>query len=406
MESTDSETKLTFPKGFLIGAALSAHQAEGNNSNSDWWQYEQEGKLPKSGEACDHYNRFEEDFAMAQQIGLNAVRISIEWARIEPTQGKWNSTAIEHYRQVLQSMKNHGLTRMVTLWHWTLPKWLADKGGFSTDEGLEAFARFAWFVAQNLGAEVDLWVTLNEPELYALQAYKHGSFPPFIKSSLLTARINKNLIKAHKMAYQAIKSVNENAQVGIAKNSPLLKPYRPANLFDRIVAVAANKLNFNFLEKVRSELDFIGLNYYTHISIKFSWKHGYIDMNQNHATGKELVFDDPQRSEMGWLLYPQGIYEVFKKLKKYGKPIYVTESGIADGADKKRYDYIRTTLASIQQAISEGMDVRGFFYWSLIDNYEWTYGFGPRFGLIKIDYDSKKRTVRDSTRIFKEIETK
>src|SRR3989344_4443927 len=153
MASEQSDTKIKFPKGFLLGAAASAHQTEGNNMNSDWWRSEQQGLLPKSSDAADHYNRFDEDFQLAQGLGLNAVRISIEWARIEPVEGQWDSTAIEHYKKVLKSMKDHGLTRMVTLWHWTLPQWLAAKGGFETNVGVEAFARFSWFVAQNLGKD-------------------------------------------------------------------------------------------------------------------------------------------------------------------------------------------------------------------------------------------------------------
>ncbi|OGE83632.1 MAG: hypothetical protein A3B10_00565 [Candidatus Doudnabacteria bacterium RIFCSPLOWO2_01_FULL_44_21] len=392
--SQHPETNLQFPKGFLIGAAASAHQVEGNNANSDWWHFEQMGKLPKSGLACDHYNRFDDDFGIAQQIGLNAMRISIEWARIEPEEGKWSAAAIEHYKKVLRSMKDHGLTRMVTLWHWTLPKWLADKGGFETNEGVEAFARYAWFVAQNLGKEVDFWVTLNEPEIYTLLGYKQAIHPPFIRSNYLTYRVMRNLIWAHRAAFKAIKTVLGDVPVGIAKNSACYQPFRKNNFLDSFIIFVFRYLDFYLLNRIHKQLDFIGLNYYFLRKIKFDWRHLYLEMKPN---------DPLNFSDMGWYLFPEGIYRVLLNLKKFHKPIYVTENGLADARDDRRPKFLQDTLFWINRAIEKKVDVRGYFYWSLTDNYEWHDGFGPKFGLVAIDYQNLKRTVRPSAKIFKQI---
>lgn len=399
------ETKLQFPKGFLLGAAAAAHQVEGNNTNSDWWYWEQQGKLPKSGAACDHYNRFDEDFGLASQIGLNAMRISIEWARIEPQEGRWDGSTVEHYKKVLQSMKAHGLTRMVTLWHWTLPKWLADKGGFETKEGVEAFGRFAWFVAQNLGKEVDLWVTINEPEVYALASYKQGIHPPFKQSLLLTWRVLENLIEAHRAAYKAIKEALGDVPIGIAQNNAYFEPYSKHNPLDRLTTLIMDRIsNHYFLQKIQNYQDFIGLNYYFHNVIKFNWRHGFREMNDNFNFGQMKLDDAINRSDMGWFLYPEGIYHLLLDLKKYQKPIYITENGLADGVDNRRPKFLHETLGWLVKAIADGVDLRGYFHWSLTDNYEWHNGFGPRFGLVEIDYVTQARKVRPSAKIFKEVQ--
>ena len=404
MEESTPETKIQFPKGFLMGAASAAHQVEGDNINSDWWYWEQQGRLPKSGLACDHYHKFDEDFVLAEKIGLNAMRISIEWARLEPEEGRWDSSAIEHYKKVLQSMKAHNLTRMVTLWHWTLPKWLSDKGGFETKTGVEAFTRYAWFVAQNLGAEVDLWVTINEPEVYTNGAYRQGEKPPFKKGLLIARRVMQNLVEAHKGAYKAIKEVLGDVPVGLAKNNVYYEPYRKNNLLDRLATYLVDQIsNHYFLEKTQKHLDFIGLNYYFYSRLKFGPKTGFEEMNHNFNYGQLSLEDSINRSDMGWVLYPKGIYHVLLALKKYHKPIYVTENGLADSTDSRRPKFLQETLGWLMQALSEGVDLKGYLHWTLTDNYEWQHGFEPRFGLIEMNYETQERKVRQSAAIFKEI---
>lgn len=403
-EKAQTNGKIHFPKGFLLGAAAASHQVEGNNTNSDWWHWEQQGKLPPSGSAADHYNRFEEDFQIAHDIGLNAMRISISWPRIEPQEGQWNTEAVEHYRKVLQTMKKQGLTRMVTLWHWVVPKWFADNGGFENKAGVEAFARFAWFIAENLGTEIDLWCTLNEPEVYCHEAYSSGRFPPFKKNFLMYYMVLRNLIVAHKKAYAAVKKVLPDAKVGIAKNVSYYEPYRKNNLLDRILVFFADRIgNHYFFEKIQRQLDFVGINYYFFNRVKFDGRFGYKEMNYNFKQGQMSLDDSQNRSDMGWYLYPKGLYHLILSMRRYKLPIYVTENGLADAADTRRPKYLRQALEWVSKAVAKKADVRGYFHWSLTDNYEWTQGYGPRFGLVEIDYASQKRTIRKSTEVLKEV---
>ncbi|HEV8601729.1 MAG TPA: family 1 glycosylhydrolase [Patescibacteria group bacterium] len=391
---TPQETKINLPKDFLFGAASAAHQVEGNNTNSDWWEYEQMGRLPRSGKAADHYNRFEEDFKIAKSVGLTAMRISLEWSRIEPEEGKWAVSEIEHYKKVLRKLKELGLKRMVTLHHYTLPQWVMDRGGFETKQGVEAFARFSWFIAQNLGAEIDFWITINEPELYALMAYQRGIFPPFKKNNLSAFKVLKNLIRAHKSSYKAIKEARPEALISIAKNSAFYEPYRKDNFLDRVVAFISNKLgNHYFLDKIKHQMDFIGLNYYFYRSLKFDFKTGYQVMNS-----QELP-----KSDMGWQTYPEGIYYLLKDYKKYKKPIYITENGIANAADDMRSDFIRQHLYWIGKAMDFGIEVKGYFYWSLTDTFEWENGFDPKFGLVEVNFETMERKIRKSAYTFEEL---
>ena len=388
--------KLKLPENFLLGAAMSAHQVEGNNSNSDWWGWEQKGRVPKSGKACDHYNRYSEDFSIAKDIGLNAVRISIEWARIEPREGQFDLEQIEHYRKVLLDLKSKGLTAFVTLHHFTLPNWLAEKRGFLNSRAPELFARYAGYVTAHLGGHISLLGTINEPEVYALMPYIKGLWPPFEKNIFHAFQIIHKLTRAHNLAYRAVKKVAPNLPVGIVKNNVYYEPFRKTNLLDKITCRIARYVgNFYILNRVRNHSDFIGLNYYFSHVFKFSITRGV----------KDMTTEDP-KSDMGWRTYPKGLYYLLLELKRYNKPVYITENGIANAHDDMRKRYIKEHVEWALQAKNEGADLRGYFYWSLLDNYEWADGFGPRFGLVEIDYDNdQKRNVRKSAEIFKEIKS-
>ncbi|MEK9209301.1 MAG: glycoside hydrolase family 1 protein [Patescibacteria group bacterium] len=397
---------LKFPKDFLWGAATSSHQVEGGNVNdwSEWekenaerlakeartyWQKWQQDKFsemfePKnyiSGKACDHYNRFREDFDIAKQLGHNAHRFSIEWSRIESEEGKFNEEAIEHYRQVIGALRERNIEPMVTLWHWPIPLWLRDKSGFKNRKIKFYFSRYAEKIVSEFKQEVKFWITLNEPEIYSANSYLMGKWPPQEKNLLSYLKVLMNLIWIHRRVYRIIKKINPQAQVGIAKNNIYFEAYknRPWNFC--LKKCADFWWNFLFLNKTWLYLDFIGLNYYYHNRIK------NLKFNQN---------ENQEVSDMGWEIYPEGIYYVLKDLKRYKKPVYITENGLADAQDEKREKFIKEHLYWIWRAIQEGADVRGYAYWSLLDNFEWAHGFTPRFGLIEVDYKTLERKIRPS----------
>ncbi len=394
MASDQKQKSFKLPASFLLGAASSSHQVEGNNTNCDWWLEEQAGKLPKSGVATDFYHRYAEDFGLAKQVGLNAMRVSIEWSRIEPQPGHWDTEAVEHYRKVLQEMKNQGLSRLVTLHHFTLPVWLYKKGGFGSSDSVTAFTRYARYIAEQLGTEIDLWNTINEPEIYTSMTSQWGTWPPFSKSPIRAFMVFNNLAKAHIQGYLAIKSVLPSAQISIAKNNIHFEAFKPNSWLDQ-TAVQLSKYfrNFWFLNKIKDHLDFIGLNYYFYRAITVSIE-GITEKNKHVP-----------KSDMGWQTFPEGIYHLIMDLThRYGKPIYITENGIANARDDMRKDFIREHLYWVSKANSQGADVRGYFYWSLTDTYEWQDGYDPKFGLVEIDFErDQTRKVRPSAEIFQEI---
>ncbi|MBU1045771.1 glycoside hydrolase family 1 protein [Patescibacteria group bacterium] len=379
---------LKFPDNFLWGSATSAYQVEGGNKLSDW-----EINPPKRGHgpaglACDHYNRFEPDFDLLKKLNQNAHRFSIEWAKIEPRQGEFDKIEIEHYRRVLSALKQRGIKTMVTLHHFTLPQWLAEIGGFANNKSIEYFTRYAAKLFGEYQDLIDFWATINEPMVFAGQGYLAKRWLPQKRNIFLYIRVVNNLIRAHQSVYRLFKTFGrDKVLVGIVKHNTYFEPSK--NLLDRfIVGLPDWWQNRYFLNKIKNHCDFIGLNYYFHFKIKFP---GLI-RNENKKV-----------SDMGWELYPEGIYYLLKELKRYNKPVYITENGLADAGDKNREWYIREVLRNVHWATQEGIDVRGYFYWSLMDNFEWADGFGPRFGLIEIDYSTLERKPRPSAYFYSEI---
>jgi len=389
---------LKFPENFLWGSATSAHQVEGGNVN-DWskwekgnagrlanqaknhWEKWQQDRYPEmfqtrnyiSGRACDHYNRFEEDFNIAKSLNHNAHRFSIEWSRIEPKEGIINEKEIKHYRQVLISLKEKNIEPFVTLYHWTLPQWLAEKGGWLNPKAPYYFDRYVKIISENLFDQVNFWITLNEPNIFSFNSFFRGVWPPQKKSILKYFKVLNSLNRAHKLAYRSLKLIDLDCQVGIAKHNVYFENFPFANFF----------WNNHFLRKIKKHQDFIGLNYYFH----------------------HRLFGNKNKSvtNMGWEIYPEGIYHVLKDLKKYHKPIYVMENGIADAQDVRRIEFIKDHLIWTHRAIKEGVDVKGYFYWSLLDNFEWDKGFWPKFGLVEIDHQTFERKIRPSAEFYAQI---
>ena len=371
-----------FPEGFYWGAATASYQVEGGIENCDWAKAAREGKVPEAGIAADHYNRYEKDFDLAKELGHNSTRISIEWARVEPEEGKFNREAIEHYKKVLLYIVSKDMTPFVTLWHFTLPQWFADKGGFENPEADKIFARYCAYVVGQLGNECRHWATINEPVVFCSSGYMRGNWPPFKKEFRAYGRVFKNLVKAHKLAYKEIKNLDIGCEVGIVKDNIYF--HANWNPFNKIAAVFMNWWwNRRFLNKIRGHFDSIGLNYYFHK--KFGDRSTY------------------EKTDMGWDIFPEGIYHTLRELKQYEKPIFVAEAGIADERDKNRANYIKELVHWTGIAIERGANVRGFLYWSLLDNFEWMFGFEKRFGLVEVDYKTQDRRVRKSAYEYKKI---
>lgn len=396
-----------FPKGFLWGASSASYQVEGGIENTDWAKAAQEGRVPVCGRACDHYNRFEEDFDIAQSLGHNAHRFSIEWARIEPEEGQFNEREIEHYRKVIRALKARGMKPYITLWHFTLPLWFSETGGFERKDSPKIFARYASYVAEKLGDDLHGISTMNEPNVFGSNGWLRGSWPPFkrfaltdavsitnsgrsyeskaekgIKPLFLYMRVMKNLAKAHNAAHDSIKKVNPAIEVSVVKH--VIYFHANWNPFNKFKAWVANYAwTHIFMGRTYKKCDSIGLNYYFHKKFGDTAKY--------------------EKTDMDWDIYPEGILGSLHLLWKYKVPLFVSEAGIADERDIYRADYIERQVTAVWQGLQDGIDIRGHMYWSLLDNYEWALGFEKRFGLIAINYNTLERTVRPSAYHYKEI---
>lgn len=365
--------KLEFPKGFLWGSATASYQVEGGIDNNDWaWEAER-GRVPKAGKATNHRELFQQDFDLLIKLNQNAYRFSIEWARIEPEEGKFDYQAVEFYKNLLDELHKRGVTPFVTMWHFTLPLWFYKKGGFLNKEAPQYFARYGKFLWEQLGQGTEYWMTINEPMIYVGQSYIRGVWPPFKKNIFNVSHLTKTLISSHLILCDIKRKEFPHLKLGLAQN----------NVFYENNPILKYFGNHYFLNKVSSTVDFVGLNYYVHRR----WP-----KNANKNV-----------SDMGWEIYPEGIYHVLKDLNKYHCPIFITENGLADAQDAKRAPFIKDHLAWAHRAIQEGVDLRGYFHWSLLDNFEWAHGFGPRFGLVEVDYKTFERKIRPSAWEYAEI---
>jgi len=364
---------LKFPENFYWGTAASAYQVEGGIRNN----WSEAGEKFDAGNACDHYNRYAEDFDLAKSMNNNAHRLSIEWARIEPVEGMFNQVEIEHYRNVLLALQKRGLEPFVTLYHWTYPVWFGEKGHWLNIGAPQYFARFVEKIVGEYKNLVKFWVTVNEPNIYTAHSFLRGNWPPFKKSFFVTQQVVRALIESHKQSYKLIHKIVPGAQVGIANNN--------TNFKGILKYFSDDYWNHQFFRAIEHHQDFLGLNYYFSNSIF------------------DVVLRPREKSDLNWKIEPKGIYSVLKGLKRYNKPIYITENGLADARDEKRAKFIIDHLNWTHKAIAEGIDVRGYFYWSLLDNFEWDKGFEPRFGLVEVDYKTQKRIPRPSSKVYAEI---
>lgn len=391
---------LAFPKGFLWGAATSAFQVEGNVSHSEWWEWEQTAQPPerRSGLAANQYKLYEEDFDLAKSLGHNTHRLSLEWSRIEPKEGEFDTAAIKHYQKVLKALKDRGMTVMLTLHHYSNPAWFAKKGGWASFKSPFYFERFVKRVVPEIKDYVDLWITINEPGPYVYSAYWTRDFPPQKRSKWLFLKAFWNMARAHKRAYSAIHQFLPVAQVGIANGMTSYDAVHRHSFLESLATIVYDKITnhlFYYLSGIKTH-DFLGLNYYFNFRISFNGEARLPSLVDITSSKKDV-------SDLGWEIYPEGIFNVILDFSDYHKPIYITENGIASTNDDRRVRFLISYLKEIYHAITYGADVKGYFYWSLIDNMELHRGFDPRFGLIEVDFETQKRTPRLSSRVYKEI---
>ena len=397
-----------FPEGFLWGTASAAHQVEGNDRNCDWWDFEHEPGRIANGDtsevACDHYNRYREDFSLLRELSQGAHRLSIEWSRIEPSEGEFDSRQIRHYRDVLGELREQGMAPMVTLHHFTNPRWFVQKGGWSASGSARAFLPYVHRVVDELGDLVSLWCTINEPNIYAANGWITGEFPPARRGDLSSVyRVLANMRRAHELSYLAIKRRWPDSPVGLSHHKFLFIPATRKRA-DRLAAqtaqlavdrwpVAPGRLR----KVVEATSDFIGIAHY----------HGQLVAFDPRRPQDQFIrrFNVPGApvSDMGWSADPSWMRNALGDLKHLGKPVYITENGMATTDDNVRERYLQDVLESVRLAIHDGVDVRGYFHWTNMDNFEWNRGYQAHFGLIAVDRNSLERTVKPSGRLYARI---
>lgn len=393
---------IEFPKDFLWGAATSSYQVEGNNTNCDWWEWEKLLGKENSGPACRHYQFYEQDFDLAKELNHNCHRLSIEWSRVETEQGKFSQSEIDHYRAVILSLRERNIEPIVTLHHFTNPIWFSKLGGWYNPKAALYFLRYAERLVEALANRVYWWITINEPLVYAYHAYILGVWPPqeksFLKANTAAAHMADSHVEAYKLIHRIYREKNLQAPyVSIAKNLQAFVSAKPTIKNKLAVFLRDRFYNFAFIEKLisRKTLDFIGVNYYTRgVADAKSW--GLRGLLLGQGSDEQQL----KKNSLGWDIYPQGLYQLLIKLKRYKLPILITENGLCVDDDNLRWEFIREHLDNIHWAMNDGADVIGYIYWALIDNFEWDKGFGPRFGLIEVDYNTYKRTIRESARRF------
>jgi len=404
-----------FPKHFFWGASVASHQVEGGTVNqwSEWelanakvlaqTAHQQLNWLPRwesikaqaedpnnyvSGRGVEHYKRYPEDMDIAKDLHLNAFRFGIEWSRIEPEEGQWNDEAVDHYKQYILALRKRGIEPFLTIWHWTTPVWFHNKGGFKHRENIKYFERFVAKVAAEFSDDITYVITLNEPNVYAVFSYGTGYWPPQERNWLNFARVYYNLMLAHKRSYKILKDQKPSLQIGIAAQLANIQAKRPHNVFDGLSTKWMRYFwNWWFLRRIRNHQDFVGFNYYF----------------TDYYTGM-LQRENPTlpKNDLGWYMEPEGLYPLLLRVwARFKVPIFVTENGLADARDGHRRWWIEETMVAMEKAISEGVDLRGYFHWSLLDNFEWAFGWWPKFGLVEVDRENgMKRTIRPSAKWF------
>ena len=373
-----------FPDGFSWGTATAAHQIEGGNTNNDWWAFEHtpgSGCAEPSGDCCDSWLRWEEDADLVAALGLDNYRFSVEWSRIEPAEGQFSRAALAHYRRQCEGLRARGVDPVVTFHHFTNPRWLAEQGGWETDLAVERFGRFCTVVAEALGDVMTRACTLNEPNIVATMGWHAGMFPPGKTDVALSRDVTARLVDAHRRAVDAIRAAAPDLPVGLALS---MTDYQLApGGEERLESIRHHSENV-FLDATKGD-DFVGVQVYTRMLIG---SHGWA----GYEEGVPVL-------DMGYEFYPASLGNCLRRAWDYtgeAVPLLVTENGIGTTDDAQRVDYVRQALRGLLDALDDGVDVRGYTYWSLLDNFEWALGYRPKFGIVSVDRDTFARRAKPS----------
>ena len=412
-------TELVFPPDFLWGAATSGHQVEGGNEHADWWDWEREPGTPvrePSGNAVEHYTRYASDLSLLASLGLNAYRFSVEWSRVEPEEGDFDLEAIAHYRDMVRKARARHLTPIVTLNHFTLPRWTALGGGWTSPRTPVLFERYARRVVAELGDGVDWYCTINEPTTVATGGYVgRWGFPPGVVDVPRWKKAIAGLVEGHKRARAAVKETRPEARAGLAA----FAVERVTNAGGRAANEYWQRWNEDVYLDAAAEDDFIGVQAYTRevlnlprIVSPLTRLALAIKPLENTVVPRVLAMHDPLRGErafrvtqMGWEYRPESIAAAVRRVAaRYpDKDLLVTEHGVGTLDDNHRIELIARGLAALHDAMADGVRLRGYLHWSLLDNFEWARGYSANFGLIEVDRATQKRLVRPSARFLGQI---
>ena len=424
MNSTNNE--LHFPEGFYWGTAKSAYQFEGDSFNTQWYEFEKAGGIrtgERCGKACDWWENAERDFDIAQKMGINSLRLSVSWARIEPQEGVFDAFAIERYRDMLSALIERNIQPIVCLHHFAHPVWFEKKGAFLSKDCVADFTRFVKFAVSELSDLCNIWLTFNEPNVYATEGYLSGNHPPARRNNLMQyLRVLGYMARCHASAYHTIHSLQRESLVSFA-NHFIIFTNAKDQIFDRLAArIASDNFNnvfFNMLqgqklppfcglqgckEPLRDTFDFIGINIYGGVDVAFDiFKPcmGFVRRinPKNGRTGDH----DPFGHAMFGEIFPQGIKIVVEKLARFNRPFFILENGVPDRADKLRPWVIATAACTIHKLLKSEYKILGYHHWSLVDNFEWALGYSMKFGLVEMNPVTQERNPRPSASFFSEI---
>ena len=407
-------SKRVFPPDFMWGVGDSAYQTEGHQGAqafNNWFNWEN----IRVGSSCERWTRYPEDIQRIKQAGFSYYRFSVEWSKIEPLPTQFDEYVLRHYALVCEELIRNAITPVITLFHHTWPQWFDQLGAFEYKENIPYFVRFAEFVYSTLHRYTPYWIILNEPEGYAIQGYFQGVYPPGKKSLALAGKVLYNMLQAHMQTYTALKKINPAPALGIAKIYHPINPYYAWHPLEKIVsALFDNLFNTCILDyfttgtfkwgigpfcrlsyidaQAPHTLDFIGINYYSHARLKFC----AFSFSPFITATRPYI----RTTDTGQEVYPMGLYQAITAAAHLNKPIIITENGVADAHNACRQDYLRQHLAVVETALHTGYNVRGYFYWSLTDNFEWCHGYAHKFGLYAVDFTTQERTLRPSAYEF------